>query len=130
MRRSALGLALMLGLLLPCPGASAQSTGRVPRIETQRRRIVDLATRQRLPVMFQQKEGLAAGGLISYGPSEADLYRRAADYADRILKGAKPGDLPFQQPTTFELVVNLKTARALGLTIPQSILLRADEVIQ
>ena len=95
-----------------------------------RGRIADLAARSRVPAMYEAKEFVVAGGLIAYAPSLGDQFHRAAIYVDRILKGAKPADLPVEQPTKFELVVNLKTAKALGLTIPQSLLLRADEVIQ
>jgi putative ABC transport system substrate-binding protein len=96
----------------------------------EQRRIVDLAARHRLPTMYSVREWVANGGLVSYGSSLADLQRRSATYVDRILKGAKPGDLPIEQPTKFELVINLKTAKALGITVPQSLLVRADEVIQ
>jgi putative ABC transport system substrate-binding protein len=96
----------------------------------ERRRLVDLATKNRLPVVYPWREFVDAGGLLSYGLNVADLFRRAATYVDKILKGAKPGDLPVEQPTKFELVINLKTAKALGLTIPPSVLGRADEVIQ
>jgi len=95
-----------------------------------RTQIVSFAQRNRLPSMFPTKEYVDSGGLMSYGPSLVDLFRRAAGYVDKILKGAKPADLPVQQPTKFELVINLKTAKALGLTLPQSLLGRADDVIQ
>ncbi len=95
-----------------------------------RARIAALATRSRLPSMYGITEHAEAGGLMAYGPSLRDSFRRAATYVDKILKGAKPADLPVEQPTKFELVINLKTAKALGLTIPQSILIRADHVIQ
>jgi putative ABC transport system substrate-binding protein len=101
-----------------------------PMFLNERRRLVDLAAKHRLPAGYPWREGADAGGLISYGPSLADLYRRAATYVDKILKGAKPGDLPVEQPTKFELVINLKTAKALGLTIPPSLLHRADQVIE
>jgi putative ABC transport system substrate-binding protein len=95
-----------------------------------RQQIAEFATQRHLPSMFAERESVVAGGLMSYGPSLPDLYRRAATYVDKILKGAKPADLPVEQPMTFELVINLKTAQTLGLTIPPIVLFRADEVIQ
>jgi putative ABC transport system substrate-binding protein len=95
-----------------------------------RAQILDLAAKQRLPTMYTDRRFVDAGGLMAYGPSLADLYRRAATYVDKILRGAKPADLPVEQPTTFELLVNLRTARVLGLTIPPSLLVRADQVIE
>jgi len=92
--------------------------------------MAELLVKARLPSMFPRREFAEAGGLMSYGPSYADMFRRAAAYVDKILKGAKPADIPVEQPTKFELVINLKTAAALGLTIPPSILARADEVIE
>ena len=93
-------------------------------------RIVAFAATNRLPVMYQLKENVVRGGLISYGALQADLVRRAAGYVDKILRGAKPDDLPVEQPTKYELVINLRTAKALSLTIPPSVLLRADQVIE
>jgi putative ABC transport system substrate-binding protein len=100
-----------------------------PVLFANRSQIASFAQRTRLPSMYGQKEFADAGGLITYGPNTADMWRRAATYVDKILKGLKPEDLPVQQPTQFELVINLKTAKALGLTVPQSVLVRADEII-
>jgi len=94
------------------------------------RQVVDFAAQHQLPTMFQSSGPVAEGGLMYYGPSSTDAYRRAAYYVDRILKGAKPGDLPVEQPTKFELVVNLKTAKALGITMPPTLLMLADKVIE
>jgi len=99
-------------------------------LQNNRTRITDLAARHRLPAVYGLSEYAEAGGLLAYGPNRLDMFRRAATYVDRILKGAKPGDLPVEQPSTFALVINLKTAKALGLTIPPSLLLRADQVIE
>ena len=96
----------------------------------QRQLIIDFAAKGRLPAMYERREFVDDGGLIAYGPSVPEMYRRAAVYVDRIFKGAKPADLPIEQPTKFELVINLKTAKELGLTIPPAVLARADEIIQ
>ena len=101
-----------------------------PVFFTARKQVVELATRYQLPAVYHAREVVEIGGLMSYGVSLSDQFRRAASYVDKILKGAKPGDLPVEQATRFELVINLKTAKELGLTIPQSLLLQADEVIQ
>lgn len=101
-----------------------------PIFVVNERRIADFALKHRLPSMFHLPEFVQVGGLLSYGPDRADLFRRAATYVDKILKGAKPGDLPVEQASKFQLVINLQTAKALGLTVPQSILQRADEVIE
>jgi putative ABC transport system substrate-binding protein len=101
-----------------------------PLLYGQHPRVVTFTAASHLPTLFPEKEVADAGGLIAYGPSIPASFRRAAAYVDKILRGAKPGDLPVEQPTTFELVVNLQTARAIGVTIPTSILLRADEVIE
>ena len=110
-----------VGALLVFPG---------PMAFEARERIAGHATKNRLPTMFPWREGAEVGGLASYSTNFPDMFRRAAAYVDKILKGAKPGDLPVEQPTKFEFVINLKTAKALGLTIPPSLLLRADQVIQ
>jgi ABC-type uncharacterized transport system substrate-binding protein len=101
-----------------------------PLLSRLRGRTVDLATMHRLPAMYSWKQVVAAGGLMSYGPSMPDMERRAATYVDKILKGAKPADLPVEQPTTFELVINLRTVQAFGLTMPPSLLFQATEVIR
>jgi putative ABC transport system substrate-binding protein len=101
-----------------------------PYFETQHARLIELAAQYRLPAFYEFRNFVQDGGLMSYGPSINEMFARSAVYVDRILKGANPGDLPIERPTRFELVINLKTAAALGLTIPQSLLLRADEVIQ
>ena len=101
-----------------------------PLVHSHRIRINTLALAARLPTSYATREAVEAGGLMSYGPNRPDLYRRAAEYVDKILRGAKPADLPVEQPTKFDLVINLKTAKALGLTIPESFLLRVNELIE
>jgi len=101
-----------------------------PMITSQMPRIVELASRARLPAVFPEARFVEAGGMMSYGPNLAEMYRRAAGYVDKILKGAKPSNLPVEQPTKFESIINLKAAKALGVTIPQSLLQRADQVIE
>ena len=101
-----------------------------PRFHHEHQRIIEAAAKRRIPVMYEWGESARDGGLVAYGPLRAELTRSVANYVDRIVKGANPGDLPIEQPTKFELVVNLKTAKVLGITIPESILLRADEVIK
>ena len=111
-------------------GAQAVLIGNIGEHFANRRLIVELATRHRLPTMAPGREFVASRESMAYGVSYPDNWRRAATYVDKILKGAKPADLPVEQPTKFELVINLKTAKALGLTIPPAVLARADEVIQ
>ncbi len=110
--------------------ADAMYTCSDPLLTTNRIRVNSLALGARLPTMHGFREYIEAGGLMSYGPNFPDLFRRAADFVDKILRGVKPGDLPVEQPTKFELVINLKTAKALGLAVPPSLLARADEVIE
>jgi putative tryptophan/tyrosine transport system substrate-binding protein len=109
---------------------NALVTINTPVLNRQQKQIVDLAIKNRLPLMSERSEYVEAGGLVSYSANEAESFRRAAYYVDRILKGAKPADLPVEQPTKFEFVINLKTAKQIGLTIPQSVLYRADKVIK
>ena len=111
-------------------GADALTVLPSNRFERERQRLVDLAAEHRLPAMYTSREFVDAGGLMSYGANSADLHRRAATYVDKILKGARPGDLPVEQPTKFELAINLKAAKAMGLTIPAAVLAHADEVVQ
>jgi putative ABC transport system substrate-binding protein len=110
--------------------AEAVIVVQTPLMYTERGRITELAIQHRIPSMYGASEYAVAGGLLSYAPSYTELFRHAAIYVQKILKGARPGDLPIEQPTTFELQVNLKTAKQLGLAIPQSFLLRTDKVIQ
>jgi ABC-type uncharacterized transport system substrate-binding protein len=110
--------------------AGALTVRPAPMFVSERRRLVDLAAKNRLPTVYPWREFVEAGGLMAYGPNLADLFRRGATYVDKILKGTKPGDLPVEQPPKFDLVINLKTAKALGLQIPQSLLQRADQVIE
>jgi putative ABC transport system substrate-binding protein len=101
-----------------------------PVIQSNRGRIVDWGMRERIPVMGEFRPMAAAGALMTYGPNQVDLWRRSAAYVDKILKGAKPADLPVEQPTKFELVISLKTAKALGIAVPPTLIARADEVIE
>ena len=119
----------MAGLRAAAP-AEALVTMDDPLIQAHRAAIAEFGLRQKIPVMSEFRAIADAGGLMSYGPNQVDMWRRTAGYVDRIFKGAKPGDLPVEQPTKFELTINLKTAKALDLTVPQSLLATADEVIE
>ena len=110
-------------------GAQALITNPGALIITQQRQVLDFAAKNRLPAIYHTSEFVEAGGLMSYAPNYADLWRRAADFVDKILKGTKPADMPIEQPTKFELIINLKTAKQIGLTIPQKMMERADRVI-
>jgi putative ABC transport system substrate-binding protein len=111
-------------------GAQALITSPGPLINTHQRRVLDFAAKNRLPAMYSTSEFVEAGGLMSYAPSYTDLFRRAADFVDKILKGTKPADIPVEQPTKFEFIVNLKVAEQIGLAIPTKVLARADKVIK
>ena len=111
-------------------GAQALITTPGALINTQQRQVLDFAAKNRLPAMYPTSEFVEAGGLMSYAPSYTDLWRRAADFVDKILKGTKPADIPVEQPTKFEFVVNLKAAKQIGVTIPPNVLARADRVIK
>ena len=111
-------------------GAQALITTVSPLFNDQQRQVLDFAAKNRLPAMYPTSEFVEAGGLMSYAPNYTDLYRRAADFVDKILKGAKPADLPVEQPKKFEFVVNLKTAKQIGVTIPPNVLARAERVIR
>jgi putative ABC transport system substrate-binding protein len=111
-------------------GAQALITFPIALINTQQRQVLDFAAKNRLPAMYPTSEFVEAGGLMSYAPSYTDLFRRSADFVDKILKGTKPADIPVEQPTKFEFLVNLKAAKQIGLTIPSSALARADRVIR
>ena len=111
-------------------GAQALITTPGPLINTQQRQVLDFAAKNRLPAMYPDSEFVEAGGLMSYAPNYTDLCRRAADFVDKILKGTKPADMPVEQPTKFEFIVNLKAAKQIGVTIPPNVLARADRVIK
>ncbi|MBI2367537.1 MAG: ABC transporter substrate-binding protein, partial [Deltaproteobacteria bacterium] len=111
-------------------GAQALITTPTGVINTQQRRVLDFAAKNRLPAMYPTSEFVEAGGLMSYGPNYTDLFRRAADFVDKILKGTKPADIPVEQPMKFEFIVNLKAAKQIGVTIPPNVLVRADRVIR
>ena len=115
---------------LPVIGFLSGGVSADPVLNTNRMRVAILAVGARLPTMYSIREYIETGGLMYYGANLPDLFRRAAEYVDKVLHGAKPGDLPVEQPTKFDLVINLTTAKTLGLTIPESFLLRADEVIE
>jgi putative ABC transport system substrate-binding protein len=101
-----------------------------PFFNAQRRQLIELAARYRLPAFYEFREYVEDGGLMSYGPNILEMFRSSASHVDRILKGARPGDLPIERPTTFEFVINLRTARALGLAIPPAVLGRADQILE
>ena len=121
-------LELVLNTMVVGPGRALTNAGD-SLLSSHRDAIAKFAASNKMPAIYENREYVDAGGLMSFGPNLPSLHRRAAEYVDKILKGAKPADLPMEQPTKFELVINLKTAKALGLTIPQTLRLRADEVI-